>query len=684
MTTALELGDHLLPPELLDALAHAACRADRRARALDAENGSLGLVEWSIARILAGTGTAVAGTVRADVLAVDVDLERPLDIHTDAAMDRAAGALLAAGATAPMEPPVAGSDLHRRVHLARLAGDLVAAGLVPVVLRSGRQGNRHLFCTIRDPAAAQQFADQARAGGLDVRHANALIRPPGWPHRLGHTVSVASIGSQLFTSRTGTERTAWWTVVRSLTDAPRAVPVAPVVQPLPYIGTAAPPNTPRTHRAGATPPVDPLPDRLWRLIRYGDSDRRYQREGRTDYSSLTLVICNLAFMHELHPDRVWHLLCDPRNVGGTGLRRRVHERDGRRSDGRAWFDRLWTKAADGAARRRPFPTKVESIERIIELDRLACRSTFPGVAGSTDRAVLKVCHQLGSSYGSLRVPLATRAVGVQAGVTKATAGRALKRLRTKGWLVLIRTSREDRSAVYQLTAPPGSDLPVEILGELLPFEEREDTASNSAVGGGPGTADIAHSSTSDTPTGGVGLLHSCAKTGELPGEDRPLALDGAFAGPLRGLAGHDAFHRLALGKGCLETLSALDDETWLSTAAIARTTGKHAGSVRRHLEKLRQVGLIEQGPGRRSRRVDLHQTAWEHRLHQTADASGTLGTGEHRARVFADERREYRVWLTVQQAEHAAADVALSAGGSQPQLPVGPIPTRRTGVRHVA
>lgn len=559
----------LVNEELLLALAAAVIDTDRQARIIEPDNSGGELLSWNVAAFLAQGGLAVAGRPRPEVLVLD------LDLTGDGLVDRS-----------------------RQELFGQLRLELVAAGLTPVVIRSGRSGNRHQFCRGLDARGIRVLQERARAAGIDVRRDNALIRPPGWPHRSGELVSVEYLGDEHFNAASGSRLTSWSAALAAL--QPPAVDTGQ----LSLTGLEAHPEPSKAARDDRSTPTR-LPERLWRLVRFGDEDHRYSKaDGSCDRSRLTLAICNIAVMNDVHPNHLWNLLRNEENVGGAGLRARLVRRgEHGRAGARTWFDHIWDKANDGAARRGPITCANDATERIVELAECATRAKFSGLSGSTDRAVLAACHQIGTSYGSLHVPLSIRSVALHAGISTPTASRSLHRLRRLGWLVLVRVSKQDRAAVFRLTAPETAQVAI----------------TNPLRGGGCGTEQ---------------------KLREVP-------LESMLSGTMRGLAAHDAFHGRALGKGCLETLSALDEEEQRSAREIAEMTGKHSGTVRRHLTKLVAAGLVVRAEDWHYLRATPARDQLDEQLDRVAEEAGTAGVSAHRARRFADECRQYRQWVSL-------------------------------------
>jgi hypothetical protein len=76
-------------------------------------------------------------------------------------------------------------------HLVELASAIREARGLPVIIRSGGNGNRHhVFGRIPDRREREQLSAIARALGFDVRHGGARIRPPLSPHPGGGRSAV--------------------------------------------------------------------------------------------------------------------------------------------------------------------------------------------------------------------------------------------------------------------------------------------------------------------------------------------------------------------------------------------------------------------------------------------------------------------------------------------------------------
>ena len=556
---------------------------------------------------LARGGHAVAGRVRRDMVVLDLDCQSDLDVDLDRALDEAGRAILAGrvvrdGIATPIGAE--GRDSLRRVRMYELAAELISRGRRPVIVRSGRTGNRHLLVRIPDYAERGHVVDSAKVVGVDVRQGNALVRPPGWPHRQGLPVSVASIGSTTYGPVDGSTPGAWWRAVEAL-EAPTK-------------------DADLVSRDGSSR----LPTALWQLIRYGDRDGRYTRSGATDRSALTLAICNMSVSAGIHDSRLWNLLIDPRNVGGEGLRSRIDSRGvvGRGS-ARAWFEGVCNKARDGRPRGPWKPRDVYINERLNEISALASAVSMSGASGSSDRVALAACLRMAHSWNALTIPVSVRGLAMEAGLSEKTAQRALKRLRAAGWLQLCRTSRQERSAVYRLVVP--TELRSELTANTeLPFSTEPALTESSQTGVAMSDA---HEYPSSIPTGG-------RRTVVLVRETSPGGVD--LAAVLE-LSGHDAFHRYALGKGALETWARLG-AVGISVTDLAHSSGKHAATIRRHLGHLLAAGLAEKGSAGWCRAVVVDVSA---RLEEVAEDAGTAGLGARRRARFDAERRAYRQYL---------------------------------------
>jgi DNA-binding transcriptional ArsR family regulator len=102
------------------------------------------------------------------------------------------------------------------------------------------------------------------------------------------------------------------------------------------------------------------------------------------------------------------------------------------------------------------------------------------------------------------------------------------------------------------------------------------------------------------------------------------------------LNAHDAFRRAGLGKSGAEVLLALQENGVMSVAEVVTATGRHPSTVRRKLDKMRQLGLVEPlGDGKwlSVNGPDMDLAAAE---------LGTAGTGERQKQRHAYERQRHR------------------------------------------
>jgi len=609
--------------DLYRVLALASFSAEGSWRVIESANTGGRVVNFEVALQLARSGTAVAGRVRPDVVALDLDCASELDELSDEALDEAGKRIVAgdelmdSGVAGKLSDDPSAQAARQRLTLYRIARRLLESGATPVIVRSGRIGNRHLLARLNEGPLRSEIVNAARAAGIDVRHGNSLLRPPGWPHRQGLAVSVASVGARSFDGVEGSVPGAWWLAA----GASQAHEIA---------------SGPSTKRSEARRDGR-LPEALWQLIRFGDVDGRYSRSGQTDRSALTLAICNMAVAAGVHDRHLWNLLCDVRNVGGAGLRARMTSRgESGRSGAWSWFAGVYAKAQDSTTR-GPWKPRDEYVAgRLSEISTVAASVTMAGASGASDRVVLAACLRAAERWNSLVLPLSVRAVSCEAGVSSTTAQRALKRLRAAGWLQLCRTSRKEKSAVYRLTLPPGyrtsesAELVIELTTDLA-ATTNDPTSNNSTLSRpfldlGPD----AQQCTSSIPTGGCRTVPLLRESEETALFQRMLAL-----------ASHDAFHRLALGKGCLETWARIPSAGATATALAGRS-GKHPATIRRHLASLQQAGLVEK-QGQCWYRVDV--ASLEECLEDVASERGTLGLSAKRQARYAAERAAYGQYL---------------------------------------
>lgn len=90
-----------------------------------------------------------------------------------------------------------------------LAAQLADRGLRPVVVASGGEGHRHLFCRVADPMARQAIK---MASALLVCGTMTMARPPLSPHRNGfpvHLISPASADTALEWLESESAREEW-------------------------------------------------------------------------------------------------------------------------------------------------------------------------------------------------------------------------------------------------------------------------------------------------------------------------------------------------------------------------------------------------------------------------------------------------------------------------------------------
>lgn len=94
-------------------------------------------------------------------------------------------------------------------------------------------------------------------------------------------------------------------------------------------------------------------------------------------------------------------------------------------------------------------------ERIGAIAEAAAATPWPGVAGNTDRLVLRALHHLAQSTGKMTLHADVRTLATQTGYSSSTVSRSLRRLRGARWVSLAR--KADRAtaqaAVYTLQVP---------------------------------------------------------------------------------------------------------------------------------------------------------------------------------------------------------------------------------------
>lgn len=275
-----------------------------------------------------------------------------------------------------------------------------------------------------------------------------------------------------------------------------------------------------------------LSRRLASLIEHGDREGKFRGDdGTTDGSRLVLAICNVAVAEGVSKQRVYQLLLSKTHVGGQALRKRLAQRGPRWAN--AWFDLVWRKASDSPSRKHERPTHDPEVVNTIlgELEAFL-NVPHPGQLGNSEVAVFVAATILALRWGrGFQAPMSVRDLALVSGKDTKTVMSALGRLTAGGRLQKTANAHLDAAAIWEIT-------------RTLP------TPLGYFIGGCRG------------------------------------------GGMLRELISHDAMAVGALGAGGFRVLSALSDEGQ-TPCELSNKLGMHPGTVRRHLARLLNTGVIE-------------------------------------------------------------------------------------------
>ncbi len=161
-----------------------------------------------------------------------------------------------------------------------------------------------------------------------------------------------------------------------------------------------------------------LSDRAMVLLRYGDTENRYDGDGSRIVGSIIVDAVN----HGCQRDYIRRLLGDPQHKGGFASLRRRRNVD-------RWFTGEWTRAMAKVTDSPVLGDRHEATMRAVELAQAAEGMQWKGTGGATDHAVWR--HVLGVAARAGRLAplaLAVRDVAESVGIERSTAGRSLHRL----------------------------------------------------------------------------------------------------------------------------------------------------------------------------------------------------------------------------------------------------------------
>lgn len=478
--------------------------------------------------------------------------------------------------------------------------------LDPVVLESGRPGNRHIFCFVTDLLLFEESIKTAKRAKADVR-SSSRIRPPGTKHRF-------DIASRLLSHAT------WYDALEALdkarpseefmrefslrmsqsSDSPSD---ATNEEPHTEVGPGVSKNTSKKMNSS-----------LYRLVRYGDECNKYlNKTGELDDSRLLMGICSRAVLQDFPKEALWNHLVLNQNKGGASLHKRI-DKYRTQEKARALFELTFKKAKETSRhQRRSVISRKEALQVIEAIERVGRDAQWSGRNGSYTKAVFVAACQIARQFSSITPCLAARPLAEESGVSLRTVRLHVSLLVEQGWLVQKGPWRESRGRCYELCIPQRAleNTNPELL-EDTPFQRFNPTSKSTCATSYPLLV-------SSGGRGSVASLRTAAKS---------------FS------PGLDAFAHKGLGKGPWRALEAVTAGA-LSPSAVASQVGCHPATARRNVAALIDVGLLLRDKGVLKL---VHADLGESELESLAERLGTAGTASARVERHVRERNGYRAF----------------------------------------
>lgn len=404
--------------------------------------------------------------------------------------------------------------------LVRLFGDLSAPH------RAATGNGFHLY--FRDPGV-QLAAGLRGFAGIDLKQTGYVVAPP----------SIHPNGTQY----------AWdpETHVEQLVDLP------------PWLVRMAAVEHRATSRHG-----DQLSQRMRRLLREGDTERRYRKpDGTVDQSRVVAAIALEAANKHWPEERLYRALVDPRNVGGRKVQERLAEGGERRA--RQYVHNAYERARRRSMERPAIQSREDALARLRRISELAERvrwamsptsSTSRGSRATSASAIYRAILSFARKCGGVEFRASERQLAEMMGIGRPAIHHALAELLDLGLIVRVFIGRGSTSSTWVLQTPPARLL---VNSDPIP-----------APPPGGGLEDIGSKSSRET-----------------------------FEDVLARLMPLDAFRHRCLGKPSAVIVAQLTVVGTLTTSDLVRLLPRSRQALRRRLDKLATHDVVREiGPQR--------------------------------------------------------------------------------------
>lgn len=300
--------------------------------------------------------------------------------------------------------------------IAEVAGEIRAAGSLPVIWNSGRPGHQHILGRVGAEARVRIEVLVAERVGTQ-RIARRAIRPPLSPHREGWPVSLVE---------------------------PDTVNEAAL----------------RLRDPELNSPVRMDPSRLSRkmglLLRTGDKPT-----GDTSPSgvmqSLLIAMVNARWTRH----HAFNVLAKSENKGGTALQQRLADEGDRAAD--RWFEHCWLRAEAYVRDNPVWRGRPEVVEALADAKATTDLAEWPGADGQRAKAVLSAVLDVALSRGSIEVQVSVRQLAEGAGLSKdSVMKKYLPALQNMRLLTKTKDHQGSGGTTYRLNLKAIRSLPLSI------------------------------------------------------------------------------------------------------------------------------------------------------------------------------------------------------------------------------